>query len=56
MEHQKCRTTWIREMLIKRKQFATGEYHALFNDLQDEETLFYIYFEISQHQYYDLLS
>jgi len=37
--HQKRRTTWVREMLIKRKQF--GEYRTLFNDLQDEETSFY---------------
>jgi len=52
--HQKRRTTWVREMLIKRKQF--GEYHTLFNDLQDEETSFYKYFRMSQHQFYVLLS
>lgn len=52
--HQKRRTTWVREMLIKRKQF--GEYHTLFNDLQDEETSFYKYFKMSQHQFYVLLS
>lgn len=52
--HQKRRTTWVREMLIKRKQF--GEYHILFNDLQDKETSFYKYFRMSQHQFYVLLS
>ncbi|CAI6371984.1 unnamed protein product [Macrosiphum euphorbiae] len=52
--HQRRRTTWILEMLIKRKQF--GEYHTLFNDLQDEETSFYKYFRMSQHQFYVLLS
>jgi len=52
--HQKRRTTWVREMLIKRKQF--GEYHTLFNDLQVEETSFYKYFRMSQHQFYVLLS
>lgn len=52
--HKKRRTTWVREILIKRKQF--GEYHTLFNDLQDEETSFYKYFRISQHQFYVLLS
>ena len=39
--HQKRRTTWVREMLIKRNQF--GEYHTLFDYLQDEENSFYKY-------------
>lgn len=34
--YQKHRSTWAREMLIKRKQFR--EYNPLFNDLQDGET------------------
>jgi len=41
-------------MLRKRKQF--GEYQTLFNDLKEEETLFYKYFRMCQDQFYSLLS
>lgn len=51
--HQKYRTTWVREMYIKRKLFE--EYHILFNVLQDEETSLYKYFRMLQHQFYVLL-
>lgn len=51
---QSHRKTWVREMLLKRKKF--GEYHTLFNDLEDEETSFYKYFRMSQQQFYVLLS
>jgi len=41
-------------MLMKRKQF--GKYHTLFNNLDNEETSFYKYFRMLQHQFYVLLS